>query len=130
MVPKRRSNRAQKFWRFLRFFLFFNVILMPRWGFNYSKMVKYRFLIDPNTFFDDSGTSKILSKYGPVTLPITVNLLLKIQEKYGNILRKYGFSKSENLKISNFSKVLCTQPQFFFVFEVRSFFLFLSFLFF
>ena len=77
---------------------------MPIWGFNYSKMAKYRFLIDPNTFFDDSGTSKILSKYGPVTFPITVNLLLKIQEKYGNILRKYGFSKSENLKISKFSK--------------------------
>ena len=67
-------------------------------------MAKSRFLIDPNTFFDDSGTSKILSKYGPVTLPMTVNLLLKIQEKYGNILRKYGFSKSENLKISKFSK--------------------------
>ena len=32
------SNRAQKFRRFLGFFLFFNGILMPIWGFNYSKM--------------------------------------------------------------------------------------------
>ena len=54
---------------------------MTNWGFNYSKMAKYRFLIDPNTFFDDSGTSKILSKYGPVTLPIIMELLLKMQEK-------------------------------------------------
>ena len=44
-------------------------------------MANYRFLIDPNTFFDDSGTSKILSKYGPVTLPIPVNFTLKNTRK-------------------------------------------------
>ena len=55
--------------------LIFNIILMPKWGFNYSKMAKYRFLIDSNTFLTILGTSKILSKSGPVTLPITVNLL-------------------------------------------------------
>ena len=87
-------------------------------------MAKYRFLIDPNTFFDDSGTSKILSNSGPVTLPIPVNLLLKIQEKYGNILRKYGFWKSENLKISKFSEVLCTEPQVFLLRSFRSLFCF------
>ena len=89
----------------------FNIILMPKWGFNYSKMAKYRFLIDSNTFLTILGTSKILSKSGPVTLPIAVNLLLKIQEKYGIILRKYGFLRSENLKISKFPEVLCTEPQ-------------------
>ena len=99
---------------------------MPKWGFNYSKMAKYRFLIDPNTFFDDSGTSKILSKYGPVTLPITVNLLQKIQEKYGNILRKYGFSKSENLTISEKSEVMCSEPQVFLLFYYFLFFNYLS----
>ena len=36
--PKRVSNRAQKFRRFWGLFLFFNGILMPIWGFNYSKM--------------------------------------------------------------------------------------------
>ena len=72
---KRGSNRAQKFRRFLGFSWFFNVILMPKWGFNYSKMAKYRFLTDSNTFLTISGTSKILSKYGPVTLPMTFNLL-------------------------------------------------------
>ena len=61
--------------------LIFNGILMPNWGFNYSKMPKYRFLIDSYTFLTILGTSKILSKSGPVTLPIGVNLLLKIQEK-------------------------------------------------
>ena len=55
--------------------LIFNGILMPNWGFNYSKMAKYRFLIDSNTFLTILGTSKILSKSGPVTLPIVVNLL-------------------------------------------------------
>ena len=35
---QRGSNRGQKFRRFLGFFLFFNGILMPIWGFNYSKM--------------------------------------------------------------------------------------------
>ena len=89
---------------------------MPFWGVNYPEMANYRFLIDSNTFWMDSGTSKILSKSGPVTLPITVNLLLKIQEKYGNILRKYGFWKSENLKISKFPEVLCTEPQDLFLF--------------
>ena len=73
-------NRAQKCRRFLGFFPNFSGILMPSWGFNYSEMANYRFLIDPNTFLTISGTSKILSKSGPVTLPITVNLLQKIQE--------------------------------------------------
>ena len=41
------------------FFLFVNGILMPFWDFNYSKMAKYRFLIDSNTFWMDFGTSKI-----------------------------------------------------------------------
>ena len=54
---------------------------MPFWGFNYSKMANYRFLIDSNTFLTILGTSKILSKSGPVALPITVNLLQEIQEK-------------------------------------------------
>ena len=67
--PKRGSNRAQKFRRFLGFFLFFNGILMPFWGFNYSKMAKYRFLIDSNTFWMDFGTSKILRFFGPVVDP-------------------------------------------------------------
>ena len=57
------------------FSLIFNGILMPNWGFNYSKMAKYRFLIDSNIFLTILGTSKILSKSGPVTLPITANLL-------------------------------------------------------
>ena len=90
------------------FLLFFNGILMPFWGFNYSKMANYRFLIDSNTFWMDSGTSKILSKSGPVALPIIMKLHKKIQENYWNNIGEYGFGKSENLKISNFSEVLCT----------------------
>ena len=63
------------------FSLIFNGVLMPKWGFNYSKMAKCRFLIDSNTFLTILGFSKILSKCGPVTLPIIINLLQKIQEK-------------------------------------------------
>ena len=91
-------------------------------------MANYRFLIDSNTFWVDSGTSKILSKSGPATLPIIIILLQKIQEKYWNILRKYGFWKSENLKISKNSEVLCAEPQFCFFFFSRAFVLLLIFL--
>ena len=69
------SNGGKKLGDFGFFPIIFSGILMPNWGFNYSKMANYRFLIDSNTFWMISGTSKILSKYGPVTLPITVNLL-------------------------------------------------------
>ena len=100
---------------------------MPFWGFNYYKIANYRFLTDSNTFWMDSGTFKILSTSGPVNLPITTKLFQKIQEKYGDILGKYGFWKSENLKISTFSEVLCTEPQVFFLFFCEpSFFLILE----
>ena len=42
------------------FFVFFLVFLMYQlgfWGFNYSKMANYRFLIDSTTFWMISGTS-------------------------------------------------------------------------
>ena len=84
---------------------------MPFWGFNYSKMANYRFLMDSNTFWMDSGTSKILSKSGPVAFPIIIKTLLKNQEKCGNILEIYEFGISDNLKISNFPEVVCTQLQ-------------------
>ena len=71
-LGKQESADLPRFWGF---FLFFNGILMPIWGFNYSKMANYRFLIDSNTFWMDSGTSKILSKSGPVALPIIMKLL-------------------------------------------------------
>ena len=35
------------------------------------------------------GTSKILSKSGPTTLPIITKMFQKIQEKYGIILEEY-----------------------------------------
>ena len=73
--PKRGSNRAQKFRRFLGFFPYFNGILMPILGFNYSKMPSSGPRSYPNTFLMILGTSKILSKSGPVTLPIIINLL-------------------------------------------------------
>ena len=56
---------------FWGFSLMFNGILMPIWGFNYSKMAKYRFLIDPNTFWMILGTSKISKFFGPVVDPGT-----------------------------------------------------------
>ena len=68
---------------------------MPFWGFNYSEMANYRFLIDSTTFWMISGTSKILSKFGPVALPITTKLLQKYKNKYGDILEKYYLWKSE-----------------------------------
>ena len=42
-------------------FLFFKGILMPFRGFNYSKIVNYRFLIVSNTFWMDFGVSKCLT---------------------------------------------------------------------
>ena len=86
--PKRGSNRARKFRRFGVFSLICNVILMPNWGFNYSKMAKYRFLIDSNTFLTILGTSKIFTFYGSWPLLFMTILLQKIQEKIGNHLRK------------------------------------------
>ena len=76
--------------RYLRSFLFFLCFNWGYglWGFNYSKMANYRFLIDSNTFWMDSGTSKILSKSGPVALPITTKLL----KKYKKNMRKCSFS--------------------------------------
>ena len=59
---------------FLVFFLFFDGILMRFWGFNYSQMANYRFLTDSTTFWMISGTSKTLSKSGPVALPIIIKL--------------------------------------------------------
>ena len=53
------------------FSLIFNGILMPNWGFNYSKMAKYRFLIDSNTFLTILGTAKISNFFGPVVDPGT-----------------------------------------------------------
>ena len=47
-------------------------------------MANYRFLIDSTTFWMDSGTSKILSKSGPVALPIIIKTLQKNQEKMWN----------------------------------------------
>ena len=74
---------------------------MPKWGFNYSKMAKYRFLIDPNTFFDDSGTSKILSKYGPVTLPIII-YFKKYKKNMETSLEKWEKKFRRNLELKKF----------------------------
>ena len=103
----------------LFFPLFFNGILMLSWGVNYSQMANYRFLIDSIIVWMISGTSKILSKPGPVGLPIATNVLQKIQEKYGNIIEKYEFRISENLKISKFLQVLCAGL--FIFFEISKF---------
>ena len=88
-------------------------------------MAKIRFLTDPNTFWMILGTSKILRFFGPVVDPRTPYLswiyFKKYKKKYGNILGKYGFWISENLKISKFSKVLCTWLLEFWYFEIRRF---------
>ena len=98
---------------------------MPKWGFNYSKIAKTWFLIDPNTFFDDSGTSKISKKIGPVVGPISSYLpwiyFKKYKEKYWNILRKYGFLISENLEISIFWESLVYLTLGFWNFEIWRF---------
>ena len=75
-------NRGLKFKRFWGFFPFFNGILMPFWGFNYSKMAKTWFLIDPNTFWMILGTSKISKFLGPVVDPRTFYLSWIYLEKY------------------------------------------------
>ena len=62
---------AKKIMRFLRFFLFFQCFNWGLWGFNYSKMAKIRFLIDPNTFWMILGASKISKIFGPVVDPGT-----------------------------------------------------------
>ena len=65
---------------------------MPKWGFNYSEMAKYRFLTDPNTFWMILGTSKMFAIFwtrgGPLHPVFLMNVLQKIQEKSGNILGK------------------------------------------
>ena len=51
-------------------------------------------------------------------------IYLKNTRKYGNIFGKCGFWKSENLKISKFSEVLCTKLQDFFFLETFGSFFF------
>ena len=85
------------------FSLFFNCILMPNRGFNYSQMPNYRFLMDSNAFWMDSGTSIFLSKSGPMTLPIVRKILQQIQGKIWEHPWKmwiWDIWESENLKIS------------------------------
>ena len=73
--------------RLLRVVLFFSCVLMLFLGLNYSQMANYRFLIDSTTFWMISGTFKMLSKSGPVAIPITTKLLQKIQENMGASLK-------------------------------------------
>ena len=67
-------------------------------------MLSYRFLIDSNTFRMDSGTSKILSKYVPVALPITTKLLQKIQRNMGTSLGNMDLGYLRIWKSQNFRK--------------------------
>ena len=67
--PKGGLIGPKKLGDFWVFSLIFNAILMPNWGFNYSKMAEYRFLIDSNTFWMDFGTWKISIFFGPVVDP-------------------------------------------------------------
>ena len=77
------GKKLSDFWVFS---WFVNGILMQIWGSNYSQIANYRFLIDSTTFWMDSGTSKMLSKSGPVALPIIIKLLQKTQENMGTFL--------------------------------------------
>ena len=61
------------------------------WGFNYSKMVNLGPRTCSNTFWMILGTSKMLSKYGPVDLPIITEILQKIQESMGTSLKHIIF---------------------------------------
>ena len=69
---------------------------MPFGAFNYSKMTKYRFLIDSNIFWMDFGTSKILTFFGPVVDPWTFYLL-------SNYFKKYKTNMGTSLKNINSS---------------------------
>ena len=93
--------------RFLRFFLFCECFNWGLWGLNYSKIAKNRFLIDSNTFWMILGTFKILYFLDPrwtLEPRISHEFISKNTRKYGNILGRYGFGISENLKISIFRK--------------------------
>ena len=52
------------------------------WGFNYSQMANYRFLIDSTTFWMILGTSKIFDFFGPVVGPHSPYLSCKYFNKY------------------------------------------------
>ena len=94
-------------------------------GFNYSKMVKNRFLIDSNIFWMDFGTWKISRFFGPVVDPWTPYLswiyFNKYKTNFRNILEKYGLWISENLRISECPEVLCTWLFDFWNFEIWRF---------
>ena len=67
-------------------------------GFYFSRMARYRFMMDCNTFWMVSGTSKLLSKYGPVDLLSIAKMLqkiMKMRDDSWNIL----FFTSENLEV-------------------------------
>ena len=58
-----------------------------------------------------AGTSKMLSKSGPVDLLTIAKTLQTIQEKYGNILDKYDFPYLDFLELRKNHKVGPTEPQ-------------------
>ena len=64
------------------------------------------------------GTSKILTKSGPVDPVFITKIFKKIQEKYGNILENIIFSYLDILKIQNSDIFGPTQPRFFSYFEI------------
>ena len=106
------------------FSLFFNGILMPFGSFNYSKMAKYRFLIDSNTFWMDFGTSKISNFFGPVVDPDSPYFswiyFKKYKKKSGNILGKSGFWISQLSGIPKFRHFLDLLTPIFFVSYLRN----------
>ena len=72
-------------------------------------MANYRFLIDSNSFWDGFLNFENFEIFwtcsGPLNPVFAMNLVQKIQGKYGNILGIYECWMSENLKISKFPEV-------------------------
>ena len=89
---------TEKIRRLLLFCIVFNGLLMVLIVFNYSKIANLGFRMDCNTFWDISGTSKILTTSGPVDPLFISKILLKIQENVRRssthvifISQNYGF---------------------------------------
>ena len=96
--------------RFLRcsLFLMFSMVL---WGFNYSKMANYRFLIDSTTFWmilELPEFRHFLDPQWTLEPRICHEFTSKNTRKIWEHFVKYEFWISENLRISKESEVLCT----------------------
>ena len=121
LFPIRAQNTANKLCEFCVFPCFLNVLIgvygvaiIQKWLIidSWSIPLLFRWILELRKFRHFWTCS------GPLNPVFLMNLVQKIQETYGNILEKYGFGISENLRIAFFRK---SCVPYFSIFEISKF---------